>query len=188
MRPEANFYLFNELFLNLGAVNSAAELQGMLCGRLSGGAQLSAESWLEKVTDFMDIGHVQLSEEQRSQIRQLYHDTLRLLEDVNFAFVPMLPGDEASIDRRTAELAAWCQGFLHGIGLSGLDGDAQLSPEVADALRDLAQISQASVDGDDDLAENEVYWQELVEYVKVAVLTVYTEVPRKAKDNESAVH
>jgi len=188
MPQKVDFYLFNELFLNLGAVNSPSELQGVLCGRLAGGAMMSAEDWLALAVEFADIGHVRLSDEQTSQIQELLQETARLLADVNYTFAPLLPGDEATIDRRAEELGLWCQGFLHGLGCSGLKGEAQLSPNVAEALRDLAQISQVSVDSDDDLEENEGYWLELVEYVKVAVLTVHTELVDNTTDKNNVVH
>ncbi|WP_086929802.1 UPF0149 family protein [Agarilytica rhodophyticola] len=175
MQNNLDFFVLNEMLLNIGSVNSPAELQGMLCGLLCGGKALSEEEWRSVALDFMDLAHITLNEEQQSNLIALYELTARLLEDVNFSFMPMLPGDESTITRRTQELGYWCQGLLHGLGVSGLSGEASLSPEVADALRDLAQISLVSVDEDDDLEENEAYWLELVEYVKVAVLTVYTE-------------
>ena len=70
--------------------------------------------------------------------------------------------------------------------MSGLSGEAKLSPDAADALRDLAQISQASLEDDDNVEENEVYWLELVEYVKVAVLTIYTELSSAESSPASA--
>lgn len=175
MPQKLDFFTLNEILLNNGAVSSPAELQGMLCGKLSGGCSLSADLWRQEALQFLDIEEVSLDENSLSLITELYQLTIRLLEDANFSFAPLLPGEEATIARRTEELGFWCQGFLHGIGTSGLNGDVTLSGDVADALRDLAQISQVAVGEEDDVNENEVYWTELVEYVKVAVLTVYSE-------------
>ncbi len=185
MSSELDFFHLNELVLNIGAVNSPSELQGMLCGKLCGVAGISEDQWAEVALDFMDLQHVRLTDEQTSQLHTLYKMTVRLLRDVNFTFEPMLPGDEAPIARRVEELGYWCQGFLHGIGTSGLSGDSQLGADAADALRDLAQISQVSLDDGDDIEENEVYWQELVEYVKVAVLTLYTELSHSSENEQN---
>lgn len=175
MFHKTDFFTLNELLLNLGAVCSPSELQGVLCGRISGGDVPAKETWLEEVADYLDIAHVALDDEHKGALNNFYSDTRHLMDDPNFGFSPLLPNDESSIERRTQELGSWCEGFLHGLGLSGLSGEAKLSPDAADALRDLAQISQVSVEEEDELEENEVYWQELVEYVKVAVLTLYTE-------------
>ena len=189
MRDEIDFFILNELLLNLGAVHSAAELQGMLCGQLCGGRVLSERDWMRHALEFLDIEHLQLDADQLSQLQALHRVTLSLLSDVNFSFMPLLPDDAYSIERRTEELGYWCQGFLHGLGTSGLSGAAQLGPDVADALRDLAQISQVGVDEVDDKEENEAYWLELVEYVKVAVLTIYSELSEQpGQDNNNVVH
>lgn len=175
MQDKIDFHLLNDQFLNWGAVSSPAELQGLLCGKLCGGLKPSAAQWLEDAGTFLDLENDAFSDEQSDTVHALYELTLRLIDDLNFSFSPLLPGDETSLERRTLELSAWCQGFLHGLGTSGLSGNANLGVDVADALRDLAQICQVSVDADDDIEENEGYWVEIVEYVKVAVLTVYTE-------------
>lgn len=175
MSKPLDFYTLNELFLNLGAIHSPAQLQGLVCGKLCGGVELSESQWCAELMEFLDIAHVTLDPEQKNQVVSMYTQTSRLLNDLNFGFSPLLPGDESSLERRTQELGMWCEGFLHGLGTSGLQGNAMLSPEIADALRDLAQISQVDINDGDDMEENEVYWSELVEYVKVSVLTVYTE-------------
>lgn len=187
MSGKVDFFVLNELFLNLGAISSVSELQGMLCGRLAAGGEVSSEQWPDMALEYMDIDHIHLADDQRSQVDELFHMTLRLIEDVNFGFVPLLPDEDASIERRAQELGAWSEGFLHGLGASGLSGDETLGPDVADALRDLAQISQLCVDSDDDIEENEVYWQELVEYVKVAVLTIHSELAHDQSSGQTPV-
>ncbi len=184
MFQKADFFTLNELLLNLGAICSPSELQGVLCGRVCGGDVPEESDWLEQVVEYLDIAHAPLEDEHREALNYLYSDTRRLMDDVNFGFSPLLPSDESSIARRTQELGSWCEGFLHGLGVSGLSGNAKLSPDAADALRDLAQISQVDVETDDEIEENEVYWQELVEYVKVAVLTIYTELTNPSSNSK----
>jgi len=185
MQHKVNFFQLNELFLNLGGLNSPSELQGMLCGQLCGGREFSEREWQRETLEFMDLEEVQLDQEQATLVAQLYKVTLKLLEDMNFGFYPLLPGEESSMRRRTEELGDWCKGFLYGLGVSGLNGEAEIAPDVADALRDMAQISLVSADEEDEVEKNEVYWQELCEYVKVAVLTVYTELTHNKNDELS---
>ncbi len=173
-----DFEYLNDQFLNMGAIHSVSELQGMLCGMLSGGSDVSREHWRDEAIRFMDLAHLELPEEKLALLDLLLAESEKHLRDDNFIFRPLLPGDSATINRRVDELGAWCQGYLHGLGSSGLSGDATLSPDVAGALRDLAQISNAVLDEDADMEENEVYWNELVEYVKVAVLNIHGEFKR----------
>lgn len=173
-----DFEYLNDQFLSMGAVHSVAELQGMLCGMLSGGGEVPASQWREDAIRFLDLTHMELPDEKLMLLDLVLSESQKHLHDENFGFRPLLPEDTATINRRVDELGAWCQGYLHGLGSSGLAGDATFSSEIADALRDLAQISNAVLDEDADMEENEVYWNELVEYVKVAVLNIYSELKR----------
>lgn len=184
------FYYYNEALLNMGAISSASEVQGFICGKLSGGKKAPEtlpESWLAEIQRFMDMEYLELTEEQAKLVAELYFQSRNDLSDSNFGFRPLLPEDEASLQRRTDELAAWCRGFLHGLGSSGLQANDKLSAEVADALRDIAKISQAEIDeetgegvseepGNEASNESlEADWESLVEYVKVAVLIINQE-------------
>ena len=175
MTSPNNFFFLNELFFNLGAVNSPSEVQGMLCGKLVCGQKMTDEQWFSEIISFMDIEHVGLNEEQHEALTVLHKTTRELLSKDDFSFSPLLPDDSSTLLRRSQELGFWCQGFLHGVGTSGLDGETAFSADVADAIRDLAQISQLNVEDDEDNEENENDLMELVEYVKVAVLTIYAE-------------
>lgn len=167
-----------DTLLKLQAITSPAELQGMLCGRLSGGQRLEHEAWLQAAVDFMDLLDTDLDQaldlESRVALVALYEENLASLNDLSRPLELLLPPDELSLRQRIDGLASWCQGFLHGLGASGLEGGSQLAPEVAEALRDFAQIAQARLD-EEEAEENEFYYTELVEYVRVAVLTLYAE-------------
>ncbi|WP_045855917.1 UPF0149 family protein [Teredinibacter purpureus] len=179
------FYFVNDQLMNMGSVNSAAELQGVLCGRLCTGEQLSPSDWQAVALEFLDLDYITPNEEQEALFKLILERTAELLSDDSYGFNPLLPGDTASLERRSQELGSWCEGFLHGlgqaIGKAGLGQGDDLPKDVGDALRDMAHISQVVVDGDAALEaeENEVYWVELVEYVKIAVLTVHAELTAK---------
>jgi len=183
-----NFHFVNDQLMNMGSVNSAAELQGLLCGRLCSGEKLDRKRWQTVALAHMDLAWLNLNAAQEGVLDLLLETTQQQLGDNLLRFYPLLPDDSASLERRTVELGGWCEGFLHGlgqtIGQSGLDKRNELSAEVSEALTDLARISQAAVD-DGDEAVNEAYWIELVEYVKVAVLTLFTELNTKPKQPDT---
>lgn len=185
-----DFNYFNEELLNMGAISSAAELQGMLCGKVCGSGLAEQElpdDWMLEMQRFMDMEFLQLSSDQAALIVELYELTLQNLDDSDFRFRPLLPGEGASMQRRSEELAAWCRGYLHGIGTSGLQATDQLSADVADAIRDMAKISQVEIDPEETNQEKlETDWEGLVEYVKVAVLNVREELRIRKPDSDES--
>lgn len=159
-----------------GATASAAEVHGRLCGQLSGGGNGAerAERAIHRVA-------IELLGEDATAVRtlatalqQLHEDCQRALRDTDFSFAPLLPEDDLPLALRIEALASWCQGFLSGLGQSGLRGDTPLSADATDAMRDLAAIALADADVTDDDA-GEVAYMELVEYVRVAVLAIFGE-------------
>lgn len=195
MTNRLDFHFLNDQLLNMGAVYSASELQGYLCGLVSGGRRFIANEWLELGLEFLDLTEIMpvdaLEDTQKDVFTVIYNDTLSQLGDSQFEFSPMLPTESSSIERRIDELGCWCQGFLHGVGASGLGGDNTMTAESSEALRDLAQISQVIIDEDSSDEENEVHWTELVEYVRAAVMIFYTDVTQpltKLNDTDTTVH
>ncbi len=194
MSSDPRFYYFNDALLNMGAISSASELQGYFCGKLSG-MKTAPESlpgnWTDSIKAFMDMEFLEFSSEHERLLGELFLVSKQQLNDAEFSFRPLLPEEESGIERRTQELAAWCRGFLHGLGSSGLQAQDKLSAESAEALRDLAKISQVSLDEvidgnmDREVREDlEADWESLVEYVKIAVLTINQE----CGENVTRVH
>ena len=79
---------------------------------------------------------------------------------------------------RSAALAYWCEGFLHGL-VSATHGAAlkeRLSAEpLADVIKDMLQLTRAGPGADSDAEANDVAYFELVEYVRVAAQLSYEE-------------
>lgn len=180
-----SFEELNHYLVPLGALNSPSELHGMLCGKLSGGARMDPDAWMEEALSFLDIitnehGVVGDNKGQgQAALARLYPVTLAQLEDAHYRFDILLPNEEADMERRANALGEWCHGFLSGFGSAGLDPEAKFSEESADALRDLAAIVSISADMDDDEEEAEASFSEIVEYVRIAVLTLFVEFGRQ---------
>lgn len=186
VEPLISFEELNHLLVPLGALNSPAELHGMLCGKLCGGARLSSEEWMEEALSFLDI----ITDEEQgvvgdpqglgqAALARLYHVSLGQLEDSNYGFDLLLPDDEAEIGQRATALGEWCHGYLSGFGSAGLDPNAVFSAEAADALRDLAAIVSIGDGADEEDADAEANFTEIVEYVRMAVLTLFVDFGQK---------
>ena len=170
-----DFHLLNDQLLATGAICSIAELHGMICGQLSGGKQCDSDSWLTAVREFCDLEHFDVSDEQRSLSQFIVSEAEGALQSDGFEFSPLLPDDRCPQVDRARELGAWCRGFLHGFGASGVGANTKIEANVAEVLRDFAKISQTVTELGDELEESEHDLVELIEYLRAGVMTVYIE-------------
>ncbi|BAU56709.1 YecA family protein [Halorhodospira halochloris] len=152
----------------VGAHVGAAESHGMLCGVLTGAQDTSQARWIADVlADTEPRGEA--ARACLEMLTILYDETAAGLADENFEFHPMLPGEHSSLPERSRALAAWCSGFLFGIGRSEPGSDSTLPANVREVLHDLSEIARVAAQPDDEEDDEESY-AELVEYVRVAVL------------------
>ena len=78
-----------------------------------------------------------------------------------------------------AGLAAWCTGFLYGIGTGGIDSESPLPDAVSEVARDFGEISRATIEGADAEGSgddsDEADYAELFEYLRASAQLVYDE-------------
>ncbi len=165
-----NFDDFCNLIAPLGAITSPSELHGLLCGKLSGGAELSEVRWLLDAVEFLDFTQAP-DERVREALTSLYHTSLQQLRD-GFGLKLLLPDDDTDLSQRTATLGQWCYGFLTGFGSAGKT-DRVLTEEAEESLRDLAAISQIAVEDGDD--SDEADFMEVSEYVRQIAASLFLE-------------
>jgi uncharacterized protein len=165
------FDRYAELFNQLGASGAPAELHGHLVGRLAAGTRLDHTTWLSVAAELVDA-RSSLSEAAKVMLIQLYDASLAQLAGSGFDLNLLLLDDHATIDHRTQALGQWCEGFLGGFGL--VERSAELSEEADGVLKDFAAISQVQTDLDESEA-NEVDFMEVMEYVRMAVLMIFSE-------------
>ncbi len=170
----------------VGALNSPAELHGMLCGQLSGGARPGLAKWSQMALAFLDLVDLDeklISAELRQAIAEMYSNTLLALEDEAMGFSLILPDDDTDMSQRLQALSQWCHGFLTGFGSSGLSGEQSFSPESAEALRDFAAIVQIGTDEDDsDQSESDLF--EVCEYVRLAAVNLFLEFSPPSREGQ----
>lgn len=155
-----------------GSSVSAAEGHGCLCGALCATADYPLERWLEEI-----VPDESSSEDEvvTAALQLLFTDTVRALRGDEMEFEPLIPDDDAALDRRAAALAQWCQGFLYGFGTGQPFKPEQLPANVSEILKDLTHIGRASVDIGESGEEEEQAYAEIVEYVRVGVQLIHDE-------------
>lgn len=179
-----NFDEYCDQLVPIGALNSPAELHGMLCGRLSGGSRMGRTEWLKTAWEFLDLldlEEVHISPELEDSVAGLYTGTLAQLSDDDMSFALLIPDDDTDIAQRLQALSQWCHGFLSGFGSSGLSGNQTFSPESAEALRDFAAIVQIGTDAED-TEQSEADFFEVSEYVRLAALNLFFEFGGQAEE------
>lgn len=149
----------------------AAEAHGRLCGMLTAsGMQTECARWIAEVLeDTAPRGDA--AKACLSVLSELYASTRDALDDPELGFRLLLPAETEPLAVRATALGAWCEGYLLGLGVGGLQMEPGMPGEVAEVLRDLGEISQVESDPEAD-EENEYAYEELVEYVRMGVLLI----------------
>ncbi len=175
---------FDELadrLVELGCSNHPSEIHGLLCGQLAAGRRMDRKQWSVQVSEL--AGEKSLSEACSNTVNRLYDVTLEQLEASDFAISLLLPDDDETLGQRAEALGIWCESFLSGFG----EGQAprNLGDEVESVLRDFSEIAQIQ-EAIDEGEEGERDWLEVSEYVRMALLMVFSEVNGGKQDKPAA--
>lgn len=148
----------------------AAESHGLLCARYCVQVRPDFEAWVDEVLGDYDTADLSASE-CRQLLTRVYQITGRSFDESLSGLEFLLPDDDAPVLLRGHSLTNWYDGFIAGLGLSGLQADHSLEPEVQEILRDLIEITQLE-NQVEEAEENEQAYVEIVEYIRVAVMTL----------------
>jgi uncharacterized protein len=182
-----------------GAVLTLPELHGGICGALCAGGPPAAERWLDQtLADHTFAG------DARQDLRPLHESLLdlvrgtwQMLDGTELAFEPLLPDDDTSIDEQVQALAAWCQGFLAGLGETAPDAARRSAAPGGDGVQpideilvDFAEISRAGFTDEDaaDRDRADFALAELKEYARVSVQIVFEELAPRRSGASRGIH
>lgn len=171
-------------------VGSPAELHGFLCGEIAGSEVFSEASLVMNVANFLNV-HPERAEDLGDTLVDLYEFSVAQIDSSSFEFLPLLPDDDFPLSERLSSLGEWCQGFLYGLGNSRSSSSLETSGDIAEALDDLASISHVQVLDEGESAyeaDDEVDYTELVEYIRVAVLTISEELDTSVDASTQSTH
>lgn len=172
--PNSPYAAFAALLTANGLPVSPAELHGYLLGRSCGGAGFDVDSWLN---DAVELVGGELQDGIRQALIGLQEMVKGELTGDDMVVVLLLPSDDEPLRARAAAIGQWCEGFLAGFGLAA--GDKALSSEAMEVLQDLTSISQVQ-DALEDNEESENDFMEVMEYLRVAPLLLFTELNKPA--------
>lgn len=177
MNEKVDYDTLEQALRRCGASWNAAQAHGLLTGMLSVGGVSVAPDWRNQVLEDTDAADA-LRRECQGMLDSLYQATFWELSERLSEFAVLLPGEDRDAAERTAAMANWCEGYLHGLVSTSREApvkDRLAAEPLADIIRDMLQITRATVgDGVDD-ETNEGALTEIVEYLRVAAQLAYEE-------------
>jgi len=161
-----------QLLDDLGVAIGAAEAHGCLCGALCASDNYGAAAWaaeLSGVAEPVPDGGL------ATALGAIHQAARAALAARDPDFVPLLPNDAAALPERVRALAAWCDGFLYGLGATGAGPLPADDGDLSEILRDFAEVARAGLSPELTAEESEQAWAELFEFVRAGVQLTYEE-------------
>ncbi len=120
----------------------------------------------------------------RDLLEKLRENLQQSLSGDSFDFNMLLPGDDCELSERTESLAHWCQGFLFGLTVGGIEAGQALPGDTAEVVSDFAQLAEAEHVGEA-TEKDEWNYVELCEYVRAGTQLAYEEFAIQRNQAES---
>lgn len=156
----------------------AAQVHGVLCGYRCAKIAESHQWWNDV------FPALQMDTQDLASLNQLYDAITDQLNDVALGFTLLLPEDDIDLNVRAEALGLWCQGFLTGLKKGGIVLEKTSNAEIKEAFDDMLEISKISFGDIAPNEEDEEAYVELVEYVRLNVLMLFSELRHQAKGAE----
>jgi uncharacterized protein YgfB (UPF0149 family) len=148
-----------------------SELHGAVCGLLCAKNKTTFDTVRDNLLQSLDHDNL-LHREALSSLSSLFDSTNQQINDPTCDFHLLLPEDE-SVEELVFALGEWCQGFLMGLSLGGVNDLEALPEEGAEIAKDFLEIARAgSMYTIEESEEDEHSFEELMEYVRVGVLLI----------------
>ena len=173
--------------LEQGADQSPAHLHGAISGVLAGAGARDPDYCLAAVSQALELDiHGELAD----SCLRLAELSLNTMADEELDFHPFLPDDEVEIEQRVQALADWCSGLLSGYALAVVEpATGGLGEEIAEVLKDVTAIAEATVDAEIDAEESENQFFELTEYLRFAARSLFMDAMADDRDaTDAGVH
>lgn len=168
-----NYDRLNEILTTSGAGIHASECHGFLCALICGNGQVQEQN----IRDYflLDTDEIVNPEECFTYVQSLAEAISAKLYSSDLELELLLANETDSMVEKMRSLAEWCQGFMSGLGLAGLQQD-QIPPESQELIEDFYKIARLDADQEEATAEgNDFALMELTEYVRMGTIFIFEE-------------
>ncbi|MES9944830.1 UPF0149 family protein [Candidatus Thiodiazotropha sp. CDECU1] len=156
---------------SIGLDLGASEIHGVICGLVCAGTSQSHIDWMAGLFEDWPEEDL-LAREARELIGELYYVTRDQIGNDDLTFMPYLPDDSQPISTRAKALSEWCEGYLYGLGMSGIT-DQQFEGDAREALQDISHFTQLDYELLESGDATEQAYTELQEFLKVVTLLIW---------------
>lgn len=123
------------------------------------------------------------------QVQELRQQTAQQLAGHDLGFSPLLPPDDEPLQRRLEALSEWAECFAFGLSLPGAFEPKNLSHDGRECLEHVLDITRLDpLDDEAQGPEAEEAYTELVEFLRIAVMTLYVEFHNLEQSPSHSVH
>ena len=171
MSKNISFNQLEQLLREMNIGLSASELHGMITAWICGRGE-DDSSWKRLFLNVTNVNTI---------IDDLFEVTAEQLADERFVFELLVPDEAQPLAFRAESFVLWCQGFLSGLGLTGVD--IKLFPSLQESMEDLSELCKLDCDALMDQNEEETSFSELSEYVRTIAMFTYLEMQMKPPAN-----
>lgn len=165
----------NDIFKLSEGLPSPAEAHGLICGFICAGNKLDGKSWLDPMLAFLPK-NIDLLTAYRTILLELYELSSIKLQSFEFDFELLIPDDDEPLQSRAEALSHWCQGFIIALNRMGISEADMVTVDAKEALNHIFEISNLDHAMIEVTEQDEQAYAEVVEYVRMAVLVVYSEI------------
>ena len=196
MNTKIDLPLFDEVSNELARLDlyvDGAECHGAMCGYLSANRGEDFAEWLNAIllpmSETADVGEapVLVDVDSSGLIVKLFDISLAQMHDDECGMRLLLPGDDEPLNERVEALAEWCHGFLYALTVMVSKEVSQYSAEAQEVIGDFVKISQSGLEESDAAEEDEAAYAEIVEYVRIGALLVWSDSRQMQRDNTSPI-
>jgi len=166
-----NYEQLNEILITSGAGFYASESHGFLCALVCGNGQAEEQ----KIREFflLDSDEIVNPDECFNYLKALAEDIEAKMYSSDLDLELLLADEDDELAERSHSLAEWCQGFMSGLGLSGVK-DGQIPSESQVLIDDFYKIANLDSDNKDDSEQgNDFALMELIEYVRMGTIYIF---------------
>ena len=166
-----NYEQLNDILITSGAGLHASESHGFLCALVCGNGQVEEQ----KIREYflLDSDEIVNPDECFNHLKALAENIEAKMYSSDLDLELLLADEDDELVERSRSLAEWCQGFMSGLGLSGVK-DGQIPSESQELIADFYKIANLDSDNKDDLDQgNDFALMELIEYVRMGTIYIF---------------
>jgi len=159
-----------------------AEIQGAACGLLAVDNAADKVKWVKGLIPELALDNV-LQKQAILQMGGVFDHAQRAMQDSALQFDLYLPDDDEELIHRLEALQDWCQGFLFGMTLGGIESHDDLPEDTKTLVEDFMNIGSSGDFDIDDEEESETAFTEIAEYVRLGILLINEELQPMKQHN-----